>query len=100
MSEEKLERRATDNRGLERHLSSIGVAITILVLGWVSTSIMSQTESIAVLGLEIKHVKEMIVNNSHDKYTGSQAASNIIMANMKFESIERRLAKLEKGNIQ
>ena len=95
-SEHEHNRRDSDNHsGLEGHLSSIGVAITILVLGWVSTSIMSQTESIAVLHLEIKHVKELISSAATDRYTGAQAATDKLMAELHLGSLRKRVDNIE-----
>ena len=95
-SEHEHNRRDSDNHsGLEGHLSSIGVAITILVLGWVSTSIMSQTESIAVLHLEIKHVKELISGAAADRYTGSQATADKLMVELQLDALRKRLDHVE-----
>ena len=89
-------RRESDNHsGLERHLSSIGVAITVLVLGWVSTSIMSQTESIAVLSNKVMHVKEMIETAASDRYTGSQATTDKLMVKLQLDAMNKRLDHVE-----
>jgi len=95
MSDEEQERRISDSRGLERHLSSIGVAITVLVLGWVSTSIMSQTESIAVLHMEVKHIKEIINSSNTDRYTGTNAIADKMLSTRRMDSLGKRVTHLE-----
>ena len=87
---------------MERHASTIGIAIIIAILMWVGNSILVQGENqglmrgdIKVMSNEIIHLKDMVKVATSDKYTATDANRHRESCDVKFRLIDKRLDKLE-----
>jgi len=95
--------RRHEGNTLERHASTIGIAIIIAILMWVGNSILVQGENqglmrgdLKVMSNEIAHLKDMVKQTSMDRYTATDARKDKSECQMKFDVINSRLLRLER----
>ena len=110
---EQIVNRRSPGNTLERHASTIGIAIIIGLLLWVGNSILSQSEKqskmsgdIRVMAKEINYLNTMITAATNNRYTSYDAArdkeirsrqieSDKAEYNRRFEGIEKRIDHVE-----
>jgi len=98
---------------LERHISTLMLAIIIALVSWFGKTVLdnnqnmneqskvqikSQAEmvgSINILTLEMQHLKELLEVASKDRYTGQDASRDNKIQNERCNRLEKRLQYLE-----
>ena len=98
---QSLDRRAVGST-IERHASTVGIAIIIAILLWVGDSILEQADSqgklsgdIRVMASEVNHLKQMINKATANRYTSLDAARDKIEYTRQYDIINKRVDGLE-----
>lgn len=96
----------TDRRSpgstMERHASSVGIAIIIAILLWVGNSILKQgtqqgvmSGDIRVMASKIENLQAIISSASADRYTSTQANRAKDESDRRFSRLETRVGHIE-----
>jgi len=89
-------------QGVERHASTVGIAVIIALLMWVGNSILEQGISqgamsgdIRVLSGEVAHLKQIVEDATKNRYTARDAERDKAYLDIKINGLEGRVKHLE-----
>jgi len=102
MSDQQVVDRRVSNHTMERHASSIGIALIIAMLLWVGNSILTQSKTqgkisgdIRVMASEVKHLKQIIKDATENRYTALDAKRDRDECERRYSGIVIRIDELE-----
>lgn len=96
------ERRAGDQRGIERHIQTIIVGISLALLAWVGLTLTQNVETMARVDEKVKNMeinlnelKREVKVATKDRYTWKDAQADQRALNYQLEALDTRITKIE-----
>ena len=82
----------------ERHFQTAITSLLVLACGWMGNTLQDTSLTVARLTVQIENLNEKMQDAYADRYTTTQAYSDLALRDSRILEIERRVSILEKEN--
>lgn len=80
---------------IETHLQTILTGILIAGVIWIASSVNSLQQSVAVLDVEVRNIKEKIIDQSIGRFDRTDAVAQLEIRDLKITALDARISNLE-----
>lgn len=81
---------------IENHLQTILTGLLLAGVVWIASSVNSLQQSVAVLDVEVRTVKDKITIQTADRFDSNDAAAQLEIRDLKIDRLEDRVSDLER----